>query len=59
MKNLQDILKVLKTAPRQGTEKDEPEGKRFIQISDTLAKEMIECLENIIINLKEEPHEKE
>ena len=31
------IIEVLETAPRMGAEADEPEGARYIQISDTLA----------------------
>jgi hypothetical protein len=34
---LRDVYFILKTARREGAEKDEPEGARYIQISDTLA----------------------
>ena len=43
--NIKDMLEILVMAERQGTEKDEPEGSRFIQISDTMAKKMIKTLE--------------
>lgn len=33
---IKDILTILKTAPRSGTDKDEPEGSRYITLSDTL-----------------------
>ena len=38
------VLMVLKTAVRVGAPLDVPEGARYIQISDTLAQEMIEAL---------------
>jgi len=44
---IQKIIDLLEKAPRMGTDKDEPEGTRYIQISDTLAKE-------IVAQLKEE-----
>lgn len=47
--NIKSILKILKTAPRSGTEKDEPEGSRYIQISDTLTNQMVEYLEDYIL----------
>lgn len=44
IRELEHIIVVLETATRQGIDKDEPEGARYIQISDTLAKEMVEAL---------------
>lgn len=41
---LEHIEQVLKTAPRMGEETDEPEGARYIQISDTLAKKLLDEL---------------
>lgn len=35
----------LRVAPRQGADTDEPEGSRYIQISDTLALKFAEVLE--------------
>jgi len=38
------LLQCLKQATRIGADKDEPEGERYIQISETLVNEMIaEC----------------
>ncbi len=37
---LEKVLEVLENAPRRGAETDEPEGARYIQISDTLANEL-------------------
>jgi len=34
------VANALDNAPRMGAEKDEPEGSRYIQISDTLAKQL-------------------
>jgi len=42
---LKDIIHILKAAERQGADKDDPEGARFICISETLADKMIEALE--------------
>ena len=38
LKYLLELARTLNNATRQGTEKDEPEGTRFIVISDTLAR---------------------
>jgi len=40
-----NVLDILEKAPRLGSDKDEPEGTRYIIISDTLAKKMIAALE--------------
>ena len=41
---IKDVIKILKTGlKRMGSDKDIPEGSRYIQISDTLAKEICEC----------------
>jgi len=42
---------VLDSAPRNGGEKDEPEGTRFIIISDTLAKQMSEFLKKVSLKI--------
>ncbi len=42
---LKDVRDALVLAPRSGAEKDEPEGMRCIQLSDTLAKQMIAAIE--------------
>ena len=44
---LEDIKIALEAAPRIGEEKDEPEGVRYIQVSDTLAKRIVRTLELI------------
>lgn len=46
--NINDITQILKNAPRMGAEKDEPEGTRFIQISDSLANKIAQELESWI-----------
>lgn len=43
---LHDVLKILIEAERLGASTDEPEGTRFIQISDTLAKKMIDVIQD-------------
>jgi len=42
------ILKILKEAKRHGTQKDYPEGSRYIVFSETLINEMIELIEHCI-----------
>ena len=42
--NKTDVIEILKRAQRLGPPTDEPEGVRYIYISDTLASEMIEAL---------------
>jgi len=37
---LNELLQVLEGAIRQGTDNDIPEGSRYVQISDTLIKEL-------------------
>jgi Fic family protein len=44
--NVNDITNILKTAPRTGAQKDDPEGARFITISETLAEQMAQELES-------------
>ena len=44
--NKTDVIEILKRAQRLGSPTDEPEGTRYIRISDTLASEMIEALNN-------------
>lgn len=41
---LKDIANALDVARRMGEEKDEPEGMRYIILSDTLAKKISETL---------------
>lgn len=38
---IEDVLDVLKHTDRMGTDVDEPEGSRYIQLSETLVQEMI------------------
>lgn len=42
---LESIYLILHEAPRIGADKDEPEGARYIQISDTLANKMLKTIE--------------
>ncbi|MBI2758776.1 MAG: hypothetical protein HYX49_08870 [Chloroflexi bacterium] len=46
--NISDVAQILRNAPRMGAEKDEPEGTRFIQISDSLAEKIAQELESWI-----------
>ena len=46
--NLTEIKDILERADRIGQPTDEPEGVRYIQISDTLTNEIINSLEDII-----------
>lgn len=43
--SLKQIISMLNTAERQGSETDEPEGSRYVLISDTLASDMAASLE--------------
>ena len=43
--NYIDVKNILEYAERMGDEKDKPEGSRYIQISDTLAKQMVKAIE--------------
>ena len=42
---LDATIESINAADRHGSETDEPEGTRYIQMSDTLAKEMVTILE--------------
>jgi len=49
---LTDISNILKTAPRLGSDgQDDPEGVRYIQISDTLATNMAMFLDEQCLTL--------
>ena len=41
---LSEIIAAFEAAPRMGAEKDEPEGVRYVQISETLLIEIISTL---------------
>jgi hypothetical protein len=43
--SLESLYLILSTATRIGTEKDVPEGSRYIQISETLANRMLATIE--------------
>ena len=45
---LEDIKHILIMADRIGSDKDIPEGTRYIQLSETLVEEMIEVLDEEI-----------
>ena len=53
---LQDIQDVLVLASRSGAEKDEPEGVRYIQLSDTITSQMIAAIQTTLNNTKENSH---
>jgi hypothetical protein len=48
MDEVEEVIEFLKSAKRIGAEKDEPEGARYIQISDTLANQLVEKLEKYL-----------
>ena len=39
-----DVAAILSATPRQGADTDEPEGARYIQLSETLVNQMVEAL---------------
>lgn len=43
--SLTEIVEMLRTAERQGAEIDQPEGSRYIQISNTLANRLADAIE--------------
>jgi len=45
---IQTLADILKNADRLGTDKDEPEGSRYIRVSDTLANYMVLQLEEYL-----------
>jgi len=45
--SVEDVVEVLKNAERLGSLIDKPEGQRYIQLSDTLAQEMVKALEGV------------
>jgi hypothetical protein len=44
--DIDEIIDAIKNAPRLGDSTDEPEGARYIKMSDTLAKLVVDSLEN-------------
>ena len=44
--DIYDIIDILRTHKRSGDGMDEPEGSKYIQISDTLANMMADVLKN-------------
>ena len=48
-KEIRHFIEELKKAERFGSMNDEPEGSRYLKISDTLAQELIECLQGMQI----------
>jgi len=44
LNSIQDVIRVLEDAARLGEDVDEPEGARYIQISETLVNEMLKAL---------------
>ena len=43
---IEDLICKLETAPRMGADRDRPEGVRYIQLSDTLTRQIINVLKN-------------
>lgn len=50
---LMEIVRMLREAKREGAAIDDPEGSRYVNISDTLALEMADCIESEAIEAKE------
>ena len=44
LNSIQEVVRVLEEAERLGEDVDEPEGSRYIQISETLVNEMLAVL---------------
>jgi hypothetical protein len=42
---IREVIHILRNAPRSGQETDDPEGVRYIQLSDTLANQLADRLE--------------
>ena len=56
IETVQSFAKSLEDAPRQGAVIDDPEGTRYIMVSDTLAKELVAVLvavEGLLGNIHE------
>lgn len=51
--SLEHVITVLEGAPRIGKEKDEPEGSRYIQLTETLVNEMLAVLRRELPNHRE------
>jgi len=49
--NIDEIIKCMREAHRFGSATDEPEGSRYILMSDTLSNEIIECLEELQLSM--------
>ena len=48
---LETIIEMFEKAPRLGIDKDEPEGSRYVILSDTLANEIVDHLKFLIAPL--------
>jgi len=44
-KNVAEVCRILESTDRQGTERDKPEGTRWIVLSDTLARKIVTLLQ--------------
>jgi hypothetical protein len=42
--DIDDVITILETAERQGSEADRPQGSRYIQLSETLVEQMLYAL---------------
>ena len=47
MYTIGDVVEALENAERIGTEKDIPEGSRYVKMSDTLILKLIDTLESV------------
>ena len=55
---LKDVINILENGERVGSERDEPEGSRYIKISDTLARKMAESLDVVLEWIRGVGHER-
>lgn len=53
---IKEVIRMLDTAERLGSDTDEPEGNRYIQISDTLAKKLSDDLKQRFKFLDDHPN---
>lgn len=48
MNTIKDLIKAFQKTPRAGGEKDDPEGSRYILVSETMVNVIIKILEDSI-----------
>ena len=53
--NAAALAKAFRTAERFGSDKDDPEGCRWVRVSDTLATEIADYLESLVFTAGDSP----